>query len=54
MKAKQKKEEGSACPFFFEPSKKLIIIRFIAWLFVVAGILVSIAMLSVALYKLFN
>ena len=48
------KEEHSACPFFYEPSKKLIVIRFIAWLFVVAGVSVSIVMLFVSLYKLFN
>ena len=54
MKAKHKKEEDSACPFFFEPTKKLIIARFIGWLFVSAGIIASLAMLFVSLYKLFN
>ena len=54
MKAKHKKEEDSACPFFFEPTKKLIVIRFITWLFVSAGIIASLAMLFVALYRLFN
>lgn len=54
MKAKHKKEEYSACPFFYEPTKKLIIVRFIGWLFVSAGIIASLAMLFVSLYKLFN
>ena len=54
MKEKHKKEEHSVCPFFYEPSKKLIVIRFIVWLFVVAGASFSIAMLFVSLYKLFN
>lgn len=54
MKEKHKKEEHSVCPFFYEPSKKPIVIRFIACFFVVAGVSVSIVMLFVSLYKLFN
>ena len=47
MKAKHKKERYTVCPLFFEPTKKLIIARFIGWLFVPAGIIASLAKYSI-------
>lgn len=54
MKAKHKKRGRFGLPVLLRADKKLIIARFIGWLFVSAGIIASLAMLFVSLYKLFN